>query len=173
MANDAYRVEITRGKVVNEQITHQYVICDAAQKIQALMNFLRVQKNHRGIIFCKTKAATQTLTKQLLSRNLPIDTIHGDLTQKERDKVMRAFKGEKLSALVATDISARGIDVNNLAYVVHYQLPDQMEYYTHRSGRTARGGKEGLSLSFVEPGELKKIKNLEQTLKIKFKRIVD
>jgi len=173
MAKDAYRVEITRGKIVNEQIEHQYVICDASQKIQALMNFLRVQNENRGIIFCKTKTATQTLVKQLLSRNLSVDTTHGDLTQKERDKAMRAFKGEKVRALVATDISARGIDVNNLAYVVHYQLPDQIEYYTHRSGRTARGGKKGISLSFIEPNEMRKIKNLEQELKIRIKRIVD
>ncbi len=173
MAHDAYRVEITRGKIVNEQIQHQYVICDGSQKIQALMNFLRVQNENRGIIFCKTKVATQTLTKQLLSRNFPVDTIHGDLTQKERDKVMRAFKSEKLRALVATDISARGIDVNNLAYVVHFQLPDQEEYYTHRSGRTARGGKKGLSLSIIEPRDFNKIKDLERNLRISFKRIVD
>lgn len=173
MKPDAYRVEISRGKVVNEQIKHHYVISEASMKLQTLLSFLQSQPGGRGIIFCKTKTATQTLEKQLKSRNISVDAIHGDLMQKERDKVMRAFQKERSNVLVATDISARGIDVQNLAFVVHFQLPDQIEYYTHRSGRTGRGGKSGMSLCIIEPNELPRIKKIGTELNIHFKRIVD
>ena len=106
------------------------------------------------------------LAKQLLAKNIPADALHGDLLQKERDKVMRAFKNESLKILVSTDVAARGIDVENLAYVLHYQLPDEAEYYTHRSGRTARAGKKGISLILVTEPEIKHMKNIEKTLKI-------
>ena len=99
------------------------------------------------------------------------DAIHGDLLQKERDKVMRAFKNENLSIIVATDIAARGIDVADLTFVVHYQLPDQDEYYTHRSGRTARAGKEGISLVLANTYEIKKIRNYEKYLRISFSKV--
>ena len=95
------------------------------------------------MVFCKTKVATQKLAKQLECRNIKSDAIHGDLLQKERDRAMRAFKNESLQILISTDIAARGIDVADLSFVVHYQLPDKPEYYTHRSGRTARAGKTG------------------------------
>ncbi|MFT5600204.1 MAG: ATP-dependent RNA helicase DeaD, partial [Flavobacteriales bacterium] len=97
--------------------------------------------------------------------------LHGDLKQIERDKVMRAFKNKSLRLLVATDIAARGIDVDNLAFVVHYELPDQDEYYTHRSGRTARAGKEGLSLCIMTTKEMKQLRYIEKNLRINFKQI--
>ena len=94
------------------------------------------------------------------------EAIEGDMYQKDRDRVMRAFKSEKLQILVATDLAARGIDVEGLSYVVHYQLPDQVEYYTHRSGRTARAGKNGLSLSLVTKDEMKNMRFIEKNLGI-------
>ncbi|MFB0926000.1 MAG: C-terminal helicase domain-containing protein, partial [Vicingaceae bacterium] len=100
--------------------------------------------------------------------NVTVDCIHGDLTQKERDKAMRAFKNESLQVLVATDIAARGIDVAELSFVAHYQLPDQEEYYTHRSGRTARAGKRGISISFVTSMEMKQLRYFEKALGITF-----
>ena len=136
-----------------------------------LQDFLKVQHKNRGIVFCKTKAAVKLLTKQLLAKNISVDAIHGDLLQKERDKAMRAFKGEKVQVLISTDVAARGIDVNGLAYVVHYQLPENEEYFTHRSGRTARGGKEGLSICFVHPAEVKKIRMYEQRLGLIFEQM--
>ena len=93
--------------------------------------------------------------------------MHGDLLQKERDKVMRAFKSKKIQMLIATDLSARGIDVEGLSYVAHYQLPDHAEYYTHRSGRTARAGKEGISISFITNKEMNKLVNMAKELGIK------
>lgn len=171
MAEDAHRIETSGKNVVNKHIEHQYVICDELEKFQELLQFLKTQGTNRGIIFCKTKTATQKLVKQLIARNIPADAIHGDLLQKERDKVMRAFKNESVQLLVATDIAARGIDIKELSFVVHYQLPDKEEYYTHRSGRTARAGKEGISFSLVTTFEMKQLRYLEKNLNISFNQI--
>ena len=132
---------------------------------------MKTQPKKIGIIFCKTKAATQQLTKQLIAKNFIAEALHGDLEQRDRDKVMRKFKSHTLQMLVATDISARGIDVDDLAYVVHYQLPDQLEYYTHRSGRTARAGKRGISLAFVNAKEVRRIRMIETQLGISFRKL--
>ncbi len=166
LSADAIKIELSKKNVVNKNIEHQYIVCDDQEKLNILMRFLGTQEEKRGLIFCKTKAATQKLTKQLQSRNVAADGIHGDLLQKERDKAMRAFKNKSLKVLVATDLAARGIDVANLAYVVHYQMPDKIEYYTHRSGRTARAGKEGLSLCLVNTKELNQLRNIADRLNI-------
>lgn len=172
MAENAKNISINKNSLVNAAIEHQYIVCDLNKKVTLLTNFLKSQGSHRGIIFCRIKAASQNLVRELQSKGFSADVLHGDLQQKEREKVMRGFKNEKIQILVATDISARGIDVQNLAYVVHFQLPDQIEYYTHRSGRTARAGKKGLSLSFILPQEIKRIKGIEQALNITFKEKV-
>lgn len=169
MAEDAKNIVINKKDIVNTAIEHQFIVCELNQKVTLLTNFLKSQGSNRGIIFCRTKAATQNLARELQDKGFSAETLHGDLLQKEREKVMRGFKNQKIQILVATDISARGIDVQNLAYVVHFQLPDQIEYYTHRSGRTARAGKKGLSLSFILPQEKKRIKALENALNISFK----
>jgi ATP-dependent RNA helicase DeaD len=171
MKENAYRVEVSGKHVVNKNIEHQYFICDESEKLQVLMQFLRTQKENRGLVFCKTKAAAQKLAQQLIAKNVAADTIHGDLLQKERDKAMRAFKKSRLQLLVATDIAARGIDVEGLSFVVHFQLPDKEEYYTHRSGRTARAGKRGISLCLVTSAELKQIRYFEKALGIGFNKI--
>ena len=105
------------------------------------------------------------------AKNISSGAIHGDLLQKERDKVMRAFKNESIRMLVATDLAARGLDVDDLSFVVHYEMPDKEEYYTHRSGRTARGGKEGVSICLVNSKELKSVRYFEKALKLSFKQI--
>ncbi len=167
MSPTAHKIQIDKKSQVNKDIEHHYVLCDSQDdKLNVLLYFLKTQAANRGIIFCKTKNSTQILAKQLLAKNIPSDALHGDLLQKERDKVMRAFKNENLRILVSTDVAARGIDVDNLAYVVHYQLPDEIEYYTHRSGRTGRAGKKGLSMILATETELKQIKNIEKTLNI-------
>ncbi len=171
MADDAFTVTVSKENVVNESIAHQYVIADIKDKVDVLSRFLKAQGENRGIIFCRTKAGTQKLEKQLQAKNIKAEAIHGDLGQRDRDRVMRLFKSKRLQILIATDISARGIDVDNLAYVLHYQLPDQLEYYTHRSGRTARAGRAGFSLAFVAPSELSKIADLERDLKISFEKV--
>ena len=97
-----------------------------------------------------------------------VEALEGDMQQKEREKVMRAFKNESLQILISTDVSARGIDVHNLAFIIHHQLPEQLEYYTHRSGRTARAGKSGFSIALILPNEMNKIQEVQKELNIKF-----
>ncbi len=171
LSPNAHRIEVSAKNVVNKNIKHQYLICDDADKLHILLQFLKTEKDSRGLIFCKTKVATQKLEKQLLAKNVAAGAIHGDLLQKERDKVMRAFKKERLQILIATDIAARGLDIADLAYVVHYQLPDKDEYYTHRSGRTARAGKEGVSLCLINSKEMKQIRFFEKVLGIGFSQV--
>ncbi len=171
LSEDAERITVSRGNIVNTKITHEYVVCNESDKLNALLQFLKSQHKNRGVIFCRTKAATQKLAKQLIARNIATDAIHGDLLQKERDKVMRAFKNETLRVLVATDVAARGIDISGLSFVAHYQLPESDEYYTHRSGRTARAGKEGVSMCFVDTSEIKTLRNYERTLGLKFRQV--
>ena len=166
MARDAHKIQIDKDSIVNRDIQHYYKTCDSNDKLNALIQFLKTQGDSRGVIFCKTKVMAQTLSKQLQAKNIAAEAIEGDMHQRDREKVMRAFKNEKLKILVATDLAARGIDVDGLAYVVHYQLPDQIEYYTHRSGRTARAGKRGLSLCFVTKDEMKNMRFIEKNLGI-------
>ena len=108
------------------------------------------------------------LGRDLAGEGLEVDVLQGDMAQKERDKVMRAFKKERMQCLIATDVAARGIDVEDLSFVIHHQLPEQTEYYTHRSGRTARAGKKGMSLALIDPRERKSITRLERELGLSF-----
>ncbi len=168
---NAVRISIDKNEAVNKGIEHQFVVGDEVNKLDTLTYFLKAQKSQRGIIFTKTKVAARTLSKQLKAKNYEIGLLEGEMTQKDRDKVMRAFKKGTMELLVSTDVAARGIDVANLAFVVHYQLPDQIEYYTHRSGRTARAGKTGISLALVVKQELKIIRDMEKQLGIRFHQI--
>ncbi len=171
MSPNAHNIVVANKDVVNKGILHQFLMCDESEKFNILLHFLKSEHKNRGMVFCKTKVAAQNLAKQLLAKNISADSIHGDLLQKERDKVMRAFKNESLRILVATDIAARGIDIDSLSFVVHYQLPDKEEYYTHRSGRTARAGKKGISLSIVTPTERKQLRFFQKQLNIEFMEI--
>ncbi|WP_031428164.1 DEAD/DEAH box helicase [Flavimarina sp. Hel_I_48] len=171
MSPEAHRIMVGKDSVVNKNIEHKFLICDDVNKLEILVDFLKSREEERGVIFCKTKAATAKLAKQLIARNISGEAIHGDMLQKDRDKVMRAFKNESLRLLIATDLAARGIDVEDLGFVVHYQFPDQQEYYTHRSGRTARAGKNGLSLALVNSFELKTLRSYEKALGISFSQI--
>jgi len=171
ISKQAVRISIDNNDTVNTKIDHQFVVGDDAHKLDTLVYFLKTQKGQRGIIFTRTKGAARTLAKQLLAKNYQAGLLEGDMTQKDRDKVMRAFKNKTLQFLVSTDVAARGIDVDNLAFVLHYELPDSMEYYVHRSGRTARGGKAGLSLAFVNSKEVKVLKAMERDLGIRFSQV--
>lgn len=123
-----------------------------------------------GIIFCRTKIDTQKIADQLIKDGYSADALHGDLSQAQRDFVMKRFRNHQLQLLVATDVAARGIDVDNITHVINYDLPDDLEVYTHRSGRTARAGKSGISIAIVTPSEIRKIKELEKFTKAKFHR---
>jgi len=171
MSPKAIRVEVNRNDIVNKDIDHKFLICSRLEKPEVLFQFLRTQGEGRGLVFCRTKIEAQTVTKRLQAKKMNAEALQGDMLQKERDKVMRAFKNTKLQILVATDLAARGIDVKELAFVVHYQLPEKTEYYTHRSGRTGRAGNKGFSLSLVTPREVDGLKAIERELGIKVKEI--
>ena len=169
MSDDAIKIAVNESGIVNANISHQYIKTTVRQKTADIIEFLVTKGQGRGIIFCKTKLGTQALTKELADEGFSVGALEGDMTQKDRDKVMRAFKNETVQILISTDVSARGIDVNDLEYVIHHQLPDQLEYYTHRSGRTARAGKKGISIAFILPVELERLIQIQKTLGIKFK----
>lgn len=171
MSADAIRVEVNKNSLVNENISHFFINTKIKDKVNLIAKILHKRQDERGIIFCRTKAGTQKLTKQLQDRGFAVGALEGDMQQKERDKAMRAFRNQSLRVLVSTDVSARGIDVNNLSFVLHHQLPDYMDYYTHRSGRTARAGKTGHSIALVIPGEMNKVLEVQKTLGIKFREM--
>lgn len=168
MSPKAIKIEVNRDSLVNANITHQFIRTSIKGKVSVLVNVLESFKKQRGIIFCKTKAGTKNLTEMLLNEGFSVGALEGDMQQKDRDKVMRAFKNESIQILISTDVSARGIDVNDLAFVIHHQLPTQMEYYTHRSGRTARAGKKGRSIALILDDERKQIQEIEKALDIQF-----
>ncbi|MDX1277230.1 DEAD/DEAH box helicase [Oceanihabitans sediminis] len=167
---DAVRLEINKNSLVNDNISHYFVETSLQNKMDALVAILEEREDERGIIFCRTKAGTQALTHQLQQEGFNVAALEGDMQQREREKVMRAFKNTSLQILISTDVSARGIDVNNLGFVIHHQLPEHLEYYTHRSGRTARAGKKGESIALVLPNEVSRIQEIEKSLGIKIKQ---
>ncbi|WP_237390585.1 DEAD/DEAH box helicase [Fulvivirga sediminis] len=166
--HDPNEVKIDTGNVVNKNIDHQYFAVKAKDKPSLLQYIIQLEPDMRGIIFCRTKRDTQSLSEQLQKRGLPVDALHGDMSQAQRDQVMKRFKNHTLEFLLATDVAARGIDVNDITHVIHYALPDDAEYYTHRSGRTGRAGKKGISLSLVSSSDQRKLKFLQKKLNISF-----
>jgi len=171
MAADAVRVEVNKNALVNANITHQYIKTSIKEKVNVIVKLLEKRQHTRGIIFCRTKAGTQNLVKILKEEGFSVDALEGDMQQREREKVMRAFKKASLQVLVSTDVSARGIDVNNLGFIIHHQLPEQLEYYTHRAGRTARAGKTGFSIALVLPNEIQRVHEIQKELGIYFTEI--
>ncbi len=165
---DAVEIRINKEELVNQNIGHQYLVYKKGLKIDYLKAFLTERVDQRGILFCRTKIAAKRLSKQLAGFVVSADAIHGNLNQESREKVMRGFKNGRINLLIATDIAARGIDVKDLDYIIHYHLAEKAEQYTHRSGRTARAGKSGLSVSFVKDDEMSEINTLEKQLNIQF-----
>ena len=169
--NDPIEVRVDASQKINANIEHQFATVRQADKTEALTRFLDMHPAMRGLVFCRTRMDTQHLSERLLKRKYRADALHGDLSQQQRDRVMKRFKEHQLQVLVATDVAARGIDVDDITHVFHFTLPDDQSYYTHRSGRTARAGKEGLSVSFINSREFHKIKRLERDLGVSFKKV--
>ena len=157
--------------LVHQGIDHQYVVVKPIEKLEVLMHFLNTKEGQRGIIFCKTKAAVNKLAKKLAINKFSSGGLHGSLTQGIRDRIMGQFREGHIDILIATDLAARGIDVKQISYVVQYHLPDTYDAYVHRSGRTARAGAKGLSLSVIQEEELADIPDLEQELSISFSKM--
>lgn len=164
-------VSVNTEEKSNKDISHKFITTKTSNKIPALRRFLDIQPDMRGIMFCRTKRETQQIADDLGNMGYGVEALHGDLSQGQRDAVMKRFKTRSMQLLIATDVAARGIDVNDLTHVLHHTLPDQLDSYTHRSGRTGRAGKKGVSLAFINPREGRRITELERKIKIKFERI--
>ena len=168
MSKHVEHIETDMDSVGHKGIDHQYVVVEPIEKLNVLMHFLSTKEGERGIIFCKTKAAVNKLAKNLAINKFSSGALHGSLTQGIRDRVMGQFREGNIDILVATDLAARGIDVKEISYVVNYHLPDRYDTYVHRSGRTARAGATGLSLSVIQPEELEEIPEFEEDLGLTF-----
>ncbi|MBS1583343.1 MAG: DEAD/DEAH box helicase [Bacteroidetes bacterium] len=152
----------------NTAIEHRYTVVMMRDRYLALKRFVDVEPDLFGIVFCRTKQDTQELAENLTRDGYNADAIHGDLSQQQRDRVMERYRSKTLQLLIATDVAARGIDVSNVSHVIHFDLPGEVESYTHRSGRTGRAGKTGVSLSIIGSKDVFKIRNLERQLKTHF-----
>ncbi len=169
MSKHVTQVSVDMKTVGNLGIDHEYVVVEPIEKLNVLMHFLSSKEGERGIIFCKTKAAVNKLAKNLAIHKFSSGAIHGSLTQPIRDRIMGQFREGYINILVATDLAARGIDVKEISYVVNYHLPDVAETYVHRSGRTARAGAKGLSLTVLQKEETSNLADFQKELGITFK----
>ncbi|BDB53308.1 DEAD/DEAH box helicase [Flavobacterium ammonificans] len=168
LSKNVVEISANMETIGNQGIDHQYIVVDPIEKLDVLMHFLNSREGERGIIFCKTKAAVNKLAKNLAINKFSSGAIHGSLSQGIRDRIMGQFREGHISILIATDLAARGIDVADVAFVVNYHLPDVYEAYVHRSGRTARAGAKGLSLTVLQTEEVVEIADFEKELGIQF-----
>ncbi|GAA3620654.1 DEAD/DEAH box helicase [Flavivirga jejuensis] len=168
MSKHVIQIEADMSTVGHQGIDHQYIVVEPIEKLDVLLHFLNTKEGERGIIFCKTKAAVNKLAKNLAINKFSSGAIHGSLSQGIRDRIMGQFREGFIDILVATDLAARGIDVKEISYVVNYHLPDTYDAYVHRSGRTARAGSKGLSLTILQKEEVEDIADFEQELGIVF-----
>ncbi|GAB2817719.1 DEAD/DEAH box helicase [Ferruginibacter profundus] len=165
--------EVTVGKKNsgNVNIDHQYFVVPQQHRYEALKRLIDFNPGMYGIIFTRTKIDAQEISERLAKSGYEIEALHGDLTQQQRDKVMGRFRTKSLQLLIATDVAARGIDVDGVTHVINFELPDDMEVYTHRSGRTGRAGKTGICLSICHSRETFKIKSLERMINAQFHKV--
>ncbi|WP_026752191.1 DEAD/DEAH box helicase [Sediminibacterium sp. C3] len=165
--------EVTVGKVntANKSIDHQYYVTTAHHRYETLKRIIDFNPGIYGIIFTRTKVDAQEISERLTREGYDIDALHGDLTQGQRDKVMGQFRDKSLQLLIATDVAARGIDVQGITHVINFELPDDVEVYTHRSGRTGRAGHHGICISIVHAKETYKLKQIERINNCKFSKL--
>jgi len=166
-------IEVTVGKVNtgNKNIDHQYYVTSAQHRYEALKRLIDFHPGIYGLIFTRTKADAQEIADRLTREGYDIDALHGDLTQQQRDKVMGEFRVKTLQLLIATDVAARGIDVQGITHVINFELPDDLEVYTHRSGRTGRAGNTGVCMSIVHAREIGKLRAIERTAQTQFHKL--
>jgi ATP-dependent RNA helicase DeaD len=166
-------VEITVGKMntANKLVDHQFYITSAQHRYEGLKRLIDFNPGMYGLIFTRTKADAQEISEKLTREGYDIDALHGDLTQQQRNKVMGEFREKTLQLLIATDVAARGIDVQGITHVINYELPDDVEVYTHRSGRTGRAGKTGICMSIVHAREVGRIRQIERMVQVPFHKL--
>ncbi|WP_295652739.1 DEAD/DEAH box helicase [uncultured Mucilaginibacter sp.] len=166
--NEPFELTMGEKNTGNVNIEHEYYIVRARDKYAAFKRIVDFNPDIFGIVFCRTKIETQEIAEALIKDGYNADALHGDLSQQQRDKVMKRYRERSLQLLIATDVAARGIDVNDVTHVINYSLPDEIENYTHRSGRTARAGKTGVSIAIINSKELGKIRMIERVIGKKF-----
>ena len=171
MSKHVVHLEADMAQMGHQGIDHKYIVVEPIEKLEVLLHFLYSKEGERGIIFCKTKAAVNKLAKKLAINKFSSGSIHGSLSQGIRDRIMGQFREGHIDILVATDLAARGIDVKEISYVVNYHLPDTYEAYVHRSGRTARAGAKGLSVSIIQEEERADIPEFEKELGLVFNEL--
>ena len=161
-----HRISVGSINAVKKNIKHEYYVVNYRQKKEALKRLIDANPNQYSIIFCRTKMETQDVADFLMQNGYTADALHGDLSQAQRDTVMKKFRLKNIDILVATDVAARGLDVNSLTHVIHYSLPDDPEVFVHRSGRTGRAGKDGISMALIKPEETRKLNQIKGQTKI-------
>lgn len=166
--NDPNEIAVDKKNTGAVNVTHHYYVVKAADRYAALKRLADINPNIYGIVFCRTRAETKDVADKLIQDGYNADALHGELSQAQRDHVMQRFRKKSLQLLIATDVAARGIDIQNLSHIINYNLPDDPEVYLHRSGRTGRAGKSGISISITHSREGRRIKELENLLGKKF-----
>jgi len=161
-------ISVAPANQANQNIDHQYYVTNNHNRFDTLQRLLDFTPGIYGIIFVRTRQDCQDIAEKLMKQGYHVSPLHGDMDQKMRSKVMDRFKSKQLQAIIATDVAARGLDVNDITHVINYELPDDQEVYTHRSGRTARAGKSGICMSIVTPKEIGIIRQIERIAKAKF-----
>ena len=166
--NSPTEVTVGHKNMGSKNVSHEYFLVGARDRYRALKRLADANPEIFSVIFCRTKRDTQKVAEQLIEDGYSAGALHGDLSQNQRDVVMKSFRAKQIQMLVATDVAARGIDVDDITHVINYQLPDEIETYTHRSGRTGRAGKSGISMVIVSKSEVRKIKSIERIIQKEF-----
>jgi ATP-dependent RNA helicase DeaD len=168
---DPFEVTVGQRNTSNENIDHQYIALPPVHKYEALRRLMDFHPDFFGLIFVRTRTDARELALKLIADGYHADALHGDLSQSQRDLVMERFRSGSLRAVVATDVAARGLDVNNITHVVHFNIAEDPSFYTHRSGRTGRAGKKGVSIVLMHPKDMPRLKAIERHVKIRFEAI--
>ncbi|BDD06880.1 DEAD/DEAH box helicase [Aureibacter tunicatorum] len=168
--NEPIELSAARINLGSENVSHVFYQVHAKDRYEVLKRIADINPNIYGIVFCRTRKETKDIASQLMQDGYNADALHGDLSQAQRDEVMGKFRSRQLQMLVATDVAARGLDVNELTHVINFNLPDDPEVYTHRSGRTGRAGNKGISVAIIHSREMRRIKDIERNSSIKFKK---
>ena len=150
-------VSVKRDQLTKNNIQQIYFEVSGSEKFEALYRIIDVEDHFYGVVFCRTKIDADDIASKLLNRGCRAEALHGDISQGQREKILQKFKDKKITVLVATDVAARGIDVDNLTHVINYSLPQDPESYIHRIGRTGRAGKSGTAITLITPSEYRKL----------------